>query len=248
MSTTELLALAGSVVLVLLAAVLAVAETAFTHLGRARAEAIDNARSGKTRDRTRDEEGNVTSGPEDTDPAHAGVLVDLLDRRSQILNPVLLLVLVCHLGVATIVAVLAYDHWGLSGVVIALVVELVVIFVVAEAAPKTWALQHTDGPRVRWRRSCRALGAPRPAAHGSRGPHRADQRDPPGQGPQGGPVGLGGGAAALADVADEAAVIEAEERAPHRVDHRVRRHRRPRGDGAPARHGDRRPATSGSPT
>ena len=83
MSTTELLALAGSVVLVLLAAVLAVAETAFTHLGRARAEAIDNARSGKTKDKNRDEDGNGNGAAEDTDPAHAGVLVGLLERRAR---------------------------------------------------------------------------------------------------------------------------------------------------------------------
>ena len=75
---------------VLLAAVLAVAETALTHLGRARAEAIDNARSGKTKDRSRDDDGNGNGSAEDTDPAHAGVLVGLLARRSQFLNPILL--------------------------------------------------------------------------------------------------------------------------------------------------------------
>ena len=61
------------------------------------------------RPRERDEDGNGNGSAEDTDPAHAGVLVGLLERRDQVLNPVLLLVLVCHLAVATIVAVVAYD-------------------------------------------------------------------------------------------------------------------------------------------
>ena len=148
MSTMEIVALAGSVVLLLFSAVLAVAETAFTHLGRARAEAIDNARSGKTKDKTRDDDGNG-NGADETDPAHAGVLVGLLARRGQVLNPVLFLVLVCHLSIATIVAVVAYEHWGRSAVLVALGIELVVLYVAAEAAPKTWALQHTDVAAVR---------------------------------------------------------------------------------------------------
>ena len=95
MSRVEILALIGSGVLVLFAAVLAIAETAFTHLGRARAEAIDNARAGQAKD--------------DGDDHEPGVLVGLLARRGQVLNPVLFLVLVCHLSVATIVAVVAKD-------------------------------------------------------------------------------------------------------------------------------------------
>jgi putative hemolysin len=208
----EILALAGSVVLVLLAAVLAVAETAFTHLGRARAEAIDNARSGKTKDKARDDEGNG-NGADETDPAHAGVLVGLLARRGQVLNPVLFLVLVCHLAVATIVAVVAYEHWGRSAVLVALGLELIVIYVVAEAAPKTWALQNTDVAAVRVAPLVRGLAALAPLRWILRLLIGLANVLVPGKGRKEGPSVSEDELLALAGVAAEASVIEASERA-----------------------------------
>ncbi len=202
-------------VLVLLAAVLAVAETAFTHLGRARAEAIDNARSGKTKDKSRDEDGNGTSGAEDTDPAHAGVLVGLLARRGQVLNPVLFLVLVCHLAVATIVAVVAYDHWGRSG---------------RARRPRHRAGRHLRGGRGRARRPgpCEhtdvaavrvapARPGPRPPSPRCAGSCGCSSAWPtsscPGKARKEGPSVSEDELLALAGVAAEAAVIEASERA-----------------------------------
>jgi putative hemolysin len=112
------LGIAAVVVLVLSAAVLAMAETSLTHLGRARARAL-----------------------EDEGATGARLLSQLLDNREQYLNPVLLLVLICHLSSATIIAVMVDHRWGIQGVLVALGIEIVVLFVVAEAAPKTWALQ-----------------------------------------------------------------------------------------------------------
>jgi CBS domain containing-hemolysin-like protein len=212
MSTMEIVALAGSAVLVLLAAVLAVAETAFTHLGRARAEAIDNARSGKTKDKTRDDDGNG-NGAEETDPAHAGVLVGLLARRGQVLNPVLFLVLVCHLSIATIVAVVAYEHWGRSAVLVALGIELVVIYVGAEAAPKTWALENTDVAAVRVAPLVRALAALAPLRWILRLLIGLANLLVPGKGRKEGPSVSEDELLAMAGVAAEASVIEASERA-----------------------------------
>ena len=205
MSRVELLALAGSVVLVLFAAVLAVAETAFTHLGRARAEAIDNARSGKTKEK----EGN---GSDDTDPAHAGVLVGLLERRGQVLNPILFLVLTCHLAVATIVAVVAHDRWGVEAVFVALGIELVVIYVIAEAAPKTWALEHTDSAAVRVAPLVRGLAALAPLRWVLRLLIGLANMLVPGRARREGPSVSEDELLALAGVAAEAAVIDASER------------------------------------
>jgi putative hemolysin len=106
------------VVLVLTATLLAMAETSLTHLGRGRARALE-------------EEG--VKG--------ARYLTQMLDHREQYLNPVLLVVLTCHLAAATIIAVLVDHRWGMQGVLVALALEVAIIFVVAEAAPKTWALQ-----------------------------------------------------------------------------------------------------------
>ena len=117
MSDNAILGVVAAAILVLSAAVLAMAETSLTHLSRGRARALEEEGAKGARHLTR-----------------------MLDRREQHLNPVLLLVLICHLGAATIIAVLADHQWGAQGVLIALAVEVVVIFVVAEAAPKTWAL------------------------------------------------------------------------------------------------------------
>lgn len=118
MSEAKIFALVVAALLVLAASVLAMAETSLTHLSRARARAIEEA-------------GEKGARP----------LSQLLDRRETYLNPVLLAVLTFHLSAATIVAVVAHAEWGIRGVAIAFVLEVVVMFVVAEAAPKTWALQ-----------------------------------------------------------------------------------------------------------
>ncbi len=119
MGGLEILGLLVVVGLVLFAAVLAAAETAFTHLSRAQV----NPRA----------EG-------DQPHARADALVELLQDREQSLNPLLLLVLSCHLAAATIVAALVQEHFGARWVAVALVVQAVVIFVLAEALPKTLAL------------------------------------------------------------------------------------------------------------
>lgn len=205
MSQNEVLALVGSVLLVAFAAVLAVAETAFTHLGRARAEAIDNARAGKGKDRNGD--------GDEPDPSKAGVLVGLLARRGQVLNPVLFLVLVCHLAVATIIAVVAHQTWGPTGVLIALGVELVVIYVVAEAAPKTWALEHTDVAAIRVAPLVRGLAALAPLRWVLRLLIGLANILVPGKGRREGPSVSEDELLALAGVAADAAVIDASERA-----------------------------------
>jgi putative hemolysin len=120
-TNSEILGAAAFVALVAFAAVLAIAETALTHLGRARAAAL------------------VEDGEK-----RAGALVRVLDQRERVLNPVLFVLLTCHLGAATIVAVLVYKRWDTPGVLVAFLVELLIIFVLAEAVPKTYALLATE--------------------------------------------------------------------------------------------------------
>jgi putative hemolysin len=71
-------------------------------------------------------------------------LVRLADAPEKFLNPLLLLVLVCQLVSATMVGVLAGHLFGAAGVFIATALEVVVIFVVFEAIPKNFAVQHLD--------------------------------------------------------------------------------------------------------
>jgi len=114
--------LLGIVVLLLVAAAgLAMAETSLVRMGRAKAKALeDEGRRGSHR------------------------LVRLVEHPEQFLNVVLLLVLVCQLLVATIVGILAERFFGAWGVAAAIVFEIVVIFVLAEALPKNWAVHNPE--------------------------------------------------------------------------------------------------------
>jgi putative hemolysin len=71
-------------------------------------------------------------------------LVHLAESPEKFLNPLLLLVLVCQLVSATMVGVLASRLFGAAGLLISTVGEVVVIFVIFEAIPKNFAVQHPD--------------------------------------------------------------------------------------------------------
>jgi len=109
------------VVLLGVSAVLALAETSLVRTSRAKAMAlVDDGRRG------------------------AKVLLRLTENPQGFLNPVLLMVLICQLVVATLVGILAADWFGAWGVVAATVFEIVVIFVLGEAVPKNWAVHHPE--------------------------------------------------------------------------------------------------------
>lgn len=183
---------AAVVVLVVSAGFLAMAETALTHLPRAKALAlVEEGRRG------------------------AASLERLLEHRERYLNPVLLLVLFCHLATATMVGIAAESRFGPPGIALAAFVELVVLFVVAEAAPKTYALQHTERAAL--------MVAPVVALVGRIAPLRLLTRLLvglsgtllPGERRRAGPAAVSseGELLALADEAVEAEVLEVEERA-----------------------------------
>lgn len=71
-------------------------------------------------------------------------LLALADRLPKVLNAVLLAALLSQIGAATIVGILAARWFGAAGVTIASVALTVVLFVYAEAIPKTFAVQHSD--------------------------------------------------------------------------------------------------------
>ena len=74
----------------------------------------------------------------------ASSLVSLAESPERFLNPLLLLVLICQLVSATMVGVLASRLFGAAGLLISTVGEVVVIFVIFEAIPKNFAVQHPD--------------------------------------------------------------------------------------------------------
>ncbi len=122
MNSSQTLMLVAVVALILMAGFLAMAETSLTRTSRIKAlSLVEEKRRG------------------------AGALLRLVEQPERFLNPVLLLVLLCHLVAATLVGILSEDLLGPWGVVGAVAFEVVIIFVLAEALPKTYAVQHAEG-------------------------------------------------------------------------------------------------------
>jgi putative hemolysin len=185
----EILGPLAAIVLVAFSAVLAMAETSLTHLGRGRAAAL-----------------------EDDGEPRAKALFELLEHRERVLNPILLVLLTCHLAIATIVAVLAYERYGAPGVVVAFLVTLVVVFVLAEAVPKTYALLAADRAALRVTPLVQAIAFIAPLRWVTRLLIGIANVILPGQGRSEGPSVSEEELLALAGVAADDAVIDAEER------------------------------------
>ncbi len=134
MSTVDLLAVVGVGLLIILAALLAAAETAITRMSSARAESLE-------------EEGR----------RGAITLRRVVENRESTINPVLFVLLASHLATATVVAVFADRRWGVEGAVIGFSITLAVVFVAAEAIPKAIALADPDRTALRLAPFVRAL-------------------------------------------------------------------------------------------
>ena len=189
MGNAEWLMVAAVFVLISAAAVLAMAETSLTRTNRVKALTLaEEKRRG------------------------ANALVRLVEHPERFLNPVLLLVLLCHLVAATLVGVVAERVFGPVGVAAATAFEVVVVFVFAESLPKTFAVQHPERAAL--------LTAPIVSAITSLLPVRLLARAligltnfiVPGKGLKEGPYVSEQELLALADVAVEEDVIEREER------------------------------------
>lgn len=116
------LLVAGLVLLMtVLAAILAVAETAITRMSRSRAAALAQK-----------------------DPKAGGRVLRIVENLERDLNSVYLSVNIVQTIQAALVGVLSAKLFGPLGVVGGIVLNVVVLFVIAEAAPKTWALQDSE--------------------------------------------------------------------------------------------------------
>jgi putative hemolysin len=189
MSTTDWLYIVAIVVLIGFTGFLAMSETALTRMSRVKALSLeDEGRRG------------------------AGTLVRLTQHPERWLNPVLLVLLTCQLVTATLVGFLA-DRFGPWGVAIATAFEVCVIFVIAEAAPKTWAVQHAERSALLAARPVAALVRFWPLRFLSRGLIGLANVIIPGKGLKEGPFVSEEELLAMADVAEQEDVIEREERA-----------------------------------
>ncbi|MDA8386791.1 MAG: hemolysin family protein [Actinomycetota bacterium] len=109
------------VVLIAFSGFMALAETSLTRISRVKAQAlIEQKRRG------------------------AKLLAKLIEHPSAFLNAILLSTLVSQLVAATLVGVIAERLFGALGVTVAIVFEVLVIFVAAEALPKNYAVSHPE--------------------------------------------------------------------------------------------------------
>lgn len=139
-------------------------------------------------------------------------LLRLVQRIDRVLPVILFSLELCTLVAATMVGVVAAHTFGSVGVVIATAFEVVVIFVVAELAPKTWAVQHPERAGLATAPFVRMLVAFPPLRWVTRALIAITNTILPGKGMKAGPYMSDEMLRAMADEALEEEVIEHEER------------------------------------
>lgn len=127
MTTGEVLGLLAVVALLAIAAVAAAAETSFTRMSRARAESL-NGHEG------------------DGEP---GIVRRLVDDRIRVLSPVLFVLTAALVATVTIVAVLVWRRWGLTGALIGSCAQVVLLYLFVLGGPKAMALSDLDRSATR---------------------------------------------------------------------------------------------------
>jgi CBS domain containing-hemolysin-like protein len=188
-SNTDWLTLAGIGVLLLTSAFFAMAETAFVRMNRIRAMSLEEeGRKGAKR------------------------LAALLQEPENTLNLVLLFLLIGQLVAGTMVGILFEGKLGGYGVLIGTVGEVIIFFVLAEVAPKTYAVQHTETAALRLSGLLWAITSFAPLRVLSRFLIWVANVILPGKGLKKGPYTTEEDIRTMADVAADEQVIEREER------------------------------------
>jgi putative hemolysin len=181
--------IAVAAVLVVLSAVFALSETAITRTTRVKAIAlVEEHRRG------------------------AASLQRIVNNPERNLPVVLFALEICTLVAATLVGVVMNEVFGPFGVLVATVIEVAVMFVFAELAPKIWAVQHLDRAALFMAPIASALIAFPPMRWVTMGLIWVANLVLPGKGIKEGPYVTEEELLAMADTAADEAVIEREER------------------------------------
>lgn len=175
-------------VLVVTAAFLAMAETALTRMSKHKATVLaDEGRRG------------------------AKELALIADKPERFINPILLIVLACHLAIGTLVGRLT-EPYGIGGIIGGIAIEIGIVFVFAESAPKTWAVLNSERAALVAARPVKAIATFPPLRIISRGLITVSNILLPGKGLKEGPYVSEEELLALTDAAADDDVIEQEER------------------------------------
>jgi CBS domain containing-hemolysin-like protein len=188
-STTDIILVILSVGLFAVVGFLSLAETALTQMSLVKALALQEER-------------------------HRGakVLVHLIEHRERWLNPLLFVTLLFNFAAATMVGTVAGHQFGGLGVALVIFGEVMVVFVLFEASPKTWAVQHGERAALIAAPVVAAFTAPAPVQWLARGLIGIANVITPGKGLRDGPFVSEEELLAMADVAEAEDVIEGAER------------------------------------
>jgi CBS domain containing-hemolysin-like protein len=187
---TEVALLVAIALLVGAAAFLSVADAALVRIARARAQALaDEGRRG------------------------GQALAELLEEPRSYLGPVRLAGLVCLLVQAALAGVVASRLFGPIGIVIAVALDALVVFVLADSVPRTWAVLEPERSALATARTARFVARLPPVRLLSRALIGVANVIVPGRGLEQGPYLSAEEFLAVADLGVEEGVIEADERA-----------------------------------
>jgi putative hemolysin len=139
-------------------------------------------------------------------------IVELASRPEHYLNTVMFSMLACQLVQATLVGILADRLFGGWGLAVAAAVNVVIVFVVGVAVPRTWAIEHPDRASLSSVAPVRLLAAVFPLRFLVSGLIGVANAILPGKGLKEGPFVSEEDFLAIADKALSDDVIEAEER------------------------------------
>jgi len=188
-SQTELEMLAAVAVLLIATAYLAVAEVGLTRLNRSRSEQLA--------------EGGHRSGR---------ALHRLVNDPQSFLTPVRFLSVLCQLVQATLVGIVGDRLFGLTGLIVAVAIDVLVVFLLGESVPKTWAFLNPERAALLTARPISVFVRLAPARMAARALISLTNAVVPGKGLERGPFLTEEELLAIAQRGVEEGVIEADER------------------------------------
>lgn len=145
-------------------------------------------------------------------PRQGRALVELVGEPEKWVNPLLLTVNVCQTVQAILTGVITSRAFGAVGVLVGVLLNVVVFFVLAEAVPKTYAVQHSERAALLSARSVRFLVRFAPLRMMSRGLIKLTNVIVKGKGLEEGPFVKEQEFLGMVEVAHQEEVIEEEER------------------------------------
>lgn len=136
----------------------------------------------------------------------------ITEEKERYLNPVLLLVLMCQISGSTLAGILLDHHFSGWGVVVGTVLQVLLVFVLSESMPKTWAVLNPERSALRAAPVVTAIVALPPIRFVTRALITLSNILLPGKGRPGGPAVSEEDLRASADVAESEGAIESDER------------------------------------